>query len=434
MDYSELIAIVVSLILSAFFSGTEIAYVSANKLYFELQKKQGVWSGMIISNLIKQPSQFISTLLVGNTITLVIYGIFMAKVLEPALSNLGMENDVLILISQTLLSTLVVLITAEFLPKTTFMLNPDRVLEVLAIPIWFSYYLLYLPVYLIVGLSKLMIIYIFRIPYSEDAPVYRMVDLNNYISNTVESKDEPESPNIDTKIFNNALLFKEVKVRDCMIPRTEIVAVSVTDSIEKLRKVFEDSGYSKIIVYEESIDDVIGYCHSSGLLRKPKDIRSILSDIIIVPDTALAEKLLVRFISEHKSIALVVDEFGGTSGIVSLEDVVEEIFGEIQDEYDQEEWVETQINENTFILSARHEIDYLNEKYNWVIPEGEYDTLGGFILHIHENLPKSNEVIIYPPFTFTILTIQYSRIDTIRMSIDKSHLNNIQNQSIKEKQ
>lgn len=437
MDYNELIAIVVSLVLSAFFSGTEIAFVSANKLYFELQKKQGVWSGVIISNFIKNPSQFISTLLVGNTITLVIYGIFMANILDPLLAEHlpeGLKNEVIILIIQTLLSTLLVLITAEFLPKTTFLLNPDGILEILAIPIWVAYQLLYWPVYIIVGLSKVIIIYVFRIPYSEDAPVYRMVDLNNYISNTVESEDETESPNFDAKIFNNALLFKEVKVRDCMIPRTEIVAVEVNDSIDKLRKAFENSGYSKILVYEESIDDVIGYCHSSALLKKPKDIRSILSDIIIVPDTALAEKLLVRFISEHKSIALVVDEFGGTSGIVSLEDVVEEIFGEIQDEYDQEDWIEHQINDTTFVISARHEIDYLNDKYDWVLPEGEYDTLGGFILHIHENIPQSNEVINYPPFTFTILTMQYSRIDTIRVNIDKIHLDSIKEQALKEKQ
>ncbi|NJO00578.1 MAG: HlyC/CorC family transporter [Bacteroidia bacterium] len=428
MEYEELIAIITSLFLSAFFSGTEIAFVSANKLYFELQKKQGVWTGIIISHFLRRPSHFIATMLVGNTVTLVLYGIYMANVLDPILAELlpaNLNNDILILVLQSLLSTLLVLITAEFLPKAIFMLDPDAILEILAIPIWIVYQTLYWPVYLIEGLSRLIITRIFKLDFTQTAPVYRMVDLNNYLKNTYTIQDEPQSPNIDPKIFNNALLFKTVKVRDCMIPRTEIVAVEVNDNLEKLKKAFVDSGHSKILVYQNSIDNVIGYCHSLELFSNPHDVRSILSDIIIVPDTALAQELLVRFISEHKSIALVVDEFGGTSGIVSLEDVVEEIFGEIQDEYDQEDWAEHKIDAYTYVLSARHEIDYLNEKYGWKIPEGDYDTLGGFILSIHENIPQANEVVLYPPFSFTILSTQYSRIDTIRISIDKQYLESL---------
>ncbi|MDX2302681.1 MAG: hemolysin family protein [Microscillaceae bacterium] len=420
MNLYEIFHIVILLLLWAFFSGTEIAFVSANKLYFELQKKQGVWSGIIISHLLKKPSIFISILLIGNTIILVLYGYFMASLLSPYASRylpLGITQELGIAV----VSTLLVLITAEFLPKTTFMMNPDRILEILAIPIWVVYHVLYWPVYMIVLFSKFLIVHLFKLNYSEDEPVFGLVDLNNYIINNTKTESETESPQIDPKIFNRAISFKEVKVRDCMIPRTEIEAVEIHDSIEKLRKAFVESGHSKILVYKNNIDDIVGYCHSLELFKKPQDIASILTNIIILPETTQAQELLIRFISEHKSIALVVDEFGGTSGIVTLEDVVEEIFGEIQDEYDQEDWVEHQIDPYNYILSARHEIDDLNEKYGWNLPQGDYDTLGGFILSITENIPKMNDVIVHPPFTFTILNIQYSRIDTVKLQINKEY-------------
>ena len=277
MDPYEVLIIIILLILSAFFSGTEIAFVSANKLYFELQKKQGVWSGIILSNLFKKPSIFISILLVGNTTTLVVYGVSMAQFLNPYLATYleGIQLEVTI----SIISTIIVLITAEFLPKTTFMLNPDRLLEILAIPILIVYQLLYWPVWVIVSFSKFMIVNLFRLNYSEDEPVFRLVDLNNYINNTAKSEDEEESPKIDPIIFNRAIAFKEVKVRDCMIPRTEIVAVEINDSIEKLRKAFVESGHSKILVYKDSIDDIVGYCHSLALFKIPQDISSILTSI-----------------------------------------------------------------------------------------------------------------------------------------------------------
>ncbi len=422
----------ISLALSAFFSGTEIAFVSANRLYFELQKKQGVWSGVIISHLFKQPSVFISILLVGNTTALVVYGIFMAKILEPSITLYLSEyvNTELVI---SLISTLIVLVTAEFLPKTTFMLNPDRFLELLAIPIRVIYLTLYWPVYVIVGFSKFLIIHVFRFHYAEDEPVFRLVDLNNYINNTVKSEDETETPNIDTKIFSKAILFQDLKVRDCMIPRTEIVAVEIDDSLDKLRKTFVQSGHSKILVYRESIDDIIGYCHSLNMFKKPKDISTIITDIIIVPATTLAQEMLVRFITEHKSIALVVDEFGGTSGIVTLEDIVEEIFGEIHDEYDKANWDEHQIDDYNYVLSARHEIDYLNEKYDLELPDGDYDTLGGYILDINENIPQINDIIQDEHFTFTILSVQYSRIDSVKLTVDKQYLDQKKAQQTEEK-
>lgn len=428
MEYFNIFVIIISLLLSAFFSGSEIAFVSANKLYFELQKKQGVYSGKIIAKFTSNPSQLIATLLVGNTLTLVIYGIYMAQIIEPWLEQelpTFLKNDVSLLIFQTLLSTIIVLVTAEFLPKTTFLLNPDRMLELLAIPINIAYWLLSPFVYVIVGLSKFLIINVLSLNYSEDKPAFRLVDLSNYIHNTIKSGTNEDHPEIDTKIFTNALLFKEVRVRDCFVPRTEIVSVALEDDIDTLRKAFVDSGHSKILVYQESIDNIVGYCHCLRLFQNPQSIEEILSEVMVVPETALARELLVKFINEHKSIALVVDEFGGTSGVVTLEDVMEEIFGEIQDEYDQENWTETQLDEYTFLLSARHEIDYLNEKYQWQLPEGDYDTLGGLIFYINENIPKVGDIIVQSPFTFRIESMQYSRVDQVKLMIDRKYLDKL---------
>ncbi|NJL14059.1 MAG: HlyC/CorC family transporter [Microscillaceae bacterium] len=421
MEYHELLAIVISLLLSAFFSGSEIAFVSANRLYFELQKKQGVLSGRILSGFFQKPSQLIASLLVGNTITLVVYGIYMANILEPIIAARlpqQINSDLTVLVVQSVFSTILVLITAEFLPKALFLLNPDRFLEILAIPILIFYWFLFAIVFIIVGLSRGIIVHVFKLDYSEDKPVFSLVDLHKYISNTQPTPDTPAEPEVDPKIFARAILFKNVRVRDCMIPRTEIVAVEADDPIDKLRQAFINSGHSKILVYQESIDEIIGYCHSLDLFSRPTQIRDIITEIIIVPGATPAQELLVRFINERKSLALVIDEFGGTEGLVSIEDVVEEIFGEIQDEYDQEDWVELKINDHTFTFSARHEIDYLNERYQLNLPTGDYDTLGGYILSIYENIPRENDVIEVPPYSFTIIGVQHARIDTVRLSID----------------
>ncbi|MCK6616101.1 MAG: hemolysin family protein [Cyclobacteriaceae bacterium] len=419
MDPGLLPYIALSLIFSFFFSGIEIAYLSANKLQLELQGKQGSLSGRIFEKFIRKPSMFIGTTLVGNTIALVFYGIFMAQLLEPLLQVWLPEpllNEAIVMIVQVLLSTIIVLVTAEFLPKSIFLSNPNFWLTALAVPFNIAYYALYPFVSVVVAFSRFVIIHIFRVPYSDERPVYGLTDLNNYLRSMMKVKHENEDVTLDKKIFHNALEFKSVKVRDCMIPRTEIVAVDLQDGITNLTKAFVESGHSKILVYKDSIDEVIGYCHSAGLFKKPDSIEEMLTPIITVSETTLANELMLRFIHERKSLAVVVDEFGGTSGLVSMEDVIEEIFGEIEDEHDQDDLVEQKIDETTWLLSARLEIDYLNETYGWRLPTGEYETLGGLILAYTEDIPQAGETIQVPPFTFTIQSTLDNRIDTIKLT------------------
>ena len=417
MDTYQLTMILVCLIFSAFFSGTEIAFVSASKLQIELQSQQGKLAGRILAFFTQKPSRLINTALVGNTIALVIYGIFMASVLEPWIANKLPENlnsQSTVVILQTLLSTIIVLFTAEFTPKSIFLLNPNNLLSLLAIPMIIIFFIMFPVVWLIEQMSKFIILFVLRQPYSEDRQVFGLTDLSNYIKQNTRDDIKKTKVELDTKIFNNALEFKTVRVRECMIPRTEISAIDIEDSVEDLKTEFIESGHTKILVYRESIDDVIGYCHVLDLFKKPQDIGSMLTPIIIVPETMLANELMIQFIQERKSLALVVDEFGGTSGIVSLEDVIEEIFGEIQDEHDEDEdWVEQRIDDYKYILSARHEIDYLNEKYKWDIPEGDYDTLGGFILSITESIPEVHDIIKHGLFEIKVVSMEDARIDNV---------------------
>ncbi len=423
MDHNFVVYVLVSLIFSAFFSGIEIAYISANKLQIELQKKQGKWSGKALRIFLAKPAQFIGTTLIGNTIMLVLYGICMAYLLETSIRNLFPEtfsNDVVILMSITLLSTFLVLITSEFLPKSLFMLDPNRMLNFFALPFLIIYLVMYPIVWLIVALSKGFITQVLRLEYNEEKPVFTITDLNSFIKDQMGQKKTVGNVEVDSKIFDNAIEFKTVRIRDCMIPRTDIVAAEIADSIEELKKVFQESGHSKIVIYRESIDEVIGYCHQLELFKKPKTIEDILTPIIIAPESALANELLIQFIQERKSLAVVVDEFGGTSGIISMEDIIEEIFGEIEDEYDNEALTEQLIGELEFLLSARLEIDYLNEKYGWGLPDGDFETLSGFILSQTENLPNIGETITYGRFTFTIVSKQAHRIETVRLKISDS--------------
>ncbi|UZD21685.1 hemolysin family protein [Algoriphagus halophytocola] len=423
MEVSYLIYVIVTLVFSAFFSGMEIAYVSSNKLQIELQNKQGDLTGRILSVFVQRPGQFIGTTLMGNTISMVLYGIFMAYLMEDPLREIlppTLNNEVVILVFQTLISTIIVLVTAEFLPKSLFMLNPNSMLNFFALPFWVIYVLIYPVVWAVVGLSRFFITKILRLEYSEDRPVFTVTDLNSFIQNHIHKGAEEGQVEIDTKIFDNAVEFKTVRVRECMVPRTDIVSVEVEDSIEELKEVFKESGHSKVIVYRESIDDVIGYCHQLELFKKPKSIEEILTPIIIAPESALANELLIQFIQERKSLALVVDEFGGTSGIVSMEDIIEEIFGEIEDEYDSDDLIEQKISEQEYLLSARHEIDYLNDKYGWELPIGEFETLSGLILSLTENLPKKGESVTFESYTFTVVTKQEHRIETVRLKINTS--------------
>ncbi len=416
----EIIYIIITLIFSAFFSGIEIAFISANKIHFELQKQKGGLTGWFLSIFSNNRPQFLATTLVGNNLALVLYAIFMAQLLKPVLINTIPEpfnTALLILLLQTVLSTILVLITAEFIPKSIFMLNPDILISLFAIPMGIIYILFFVPVWFVVLLSRGMIKGVFRVEYSEDKPVFGLTDLNNYIKNTFTDADDKQSQEVDSDLFSNAIDFKSVRVRECMIPRTEIVAVDQSDSIEELKELFTVSGHSKIIVYKETVDDIVGYCHSLELFKKPKDIKSIMNPIIIVPETMPANELMIQFITERKSLALVVDEYGGTSGIVSMEDIIEEIFGEIQDEHDDEYLIEEMLDDGNFLLSARHEVDYLNDKYAWGLPTGDYDTLGGLILDFNENIPAKNEVIDIPPFTFTIFSMEDNRIDKVKLTL-----------------
>lgn len=420
MDPILLSTIILCLFFSALFSGIEIAFVTTNKLHIELQGKQGSISGRIISKFANKPSKFIATTLIGNNLALVIYGILMALLLEPLIYDLlpvQISNAALVLLIQTVISTIIVLITAEYIPKSIFLINPYFLLSVFSIPFLVIYYILSPAVYFIAWSTKIFITKILQLEYSENKPIFGLTDLNNYIQNIISSDTSDESGEIDTKIFNNALEFKTIKVRECMIPRTEIVAVDIHDDLDEIKSAFIDSGHTKILVYDGSIDNVIGYCHAMEMFKTPKNIKSIVADIIIVPETMAANELLIQLITKHRSLALVVDEFGGTSGIVSIEDIIEEIFGEIKDEHDEEDLTEEEINQNTFVLSGRLEIDQLKDKHGWDLPEGEYDTLGGLVLTINENLPEQGQVIEIPGFEIEIISMNETRIEEVKLTI-----------------
>ncbi len=415
-----LTVVIVSLLFSAFFSGVEIAFISADKLHIELRSQQGYLSDRILSGFLKKPSWFITTTLIGNNVSLVIYGIFMAFFLEPAIVNFlpgNFDNQLVVFVIQTIIATIIVLITAEFLPKSLFLIHPNKMISLMAIPINIIYTLLLPFVWLIVSLSKLMIEKVLRLEYNEEKPVFGLIDLDQYIKKMMENKEQPIKQEVDAKIFTNALEFKKVKVRDCLVPRTDLVTVSIEDSIDDLCAAFTESGYSRIPVYKDSIDNIIGFCNSIELFKKPERITDIITPITIVPETFLANELMILLIAERKNIALVVDEYGGTSGVVTIEDIIEEIFGEIQDEHDEEDLLESKIDEHTFQFSARHEIDYLNDKYKLELPEGEYDTLGGLILSITEDFPALGDIVEIHGFTFMIESIENNRIDNIRLTI-----------------
>ncbi|MDH5475908.1 MAG: hemolysin family protein [Cyclobacteriaceae bacterium] len=421
MDFTLIYFILISLTFSAFFSGIEMAFISADKLQIELQGSKTTFVSKSLYKFIKNPSKFIGTTLVGNTLALVLYGYLMALLLEPYLyAHLPefFQNQGAILLVQTLISTLVVLTTAEFLPKSIFMINPNRMLTIFALPMRALIFLMTPITFFMVRLSRFIIVTVMGLEYSDTKPVYKLTDLNNLIKSTLIPTDSEKSGvEIDSKIFNNALAFKKIRVRECMIPRTEITAVNIDEDISVLQQAFGESGHSKIVVYKNSIDEVAGYCHTLELFKKPQDIASIVTPLMIVPETMLANELMIKLIAERKSLALVVDEYGGTSGIVSIEDIIEEIFGEIQDEHDDEDLTEQQLDEHNYLLSARHEIDYLNEKYGWELPTGEYETLGGLILSIAEDFPEKGQTILHSSFAFSIQSVEDIRIETVKLTI-----------------
>ncbi len=422
MDFQILPAILLSLTFSIFFSGIEVAFLSSNKLQIELLGRMRNPSGMIMSFFVERPTWFIGTTLIGNIISLLLFAYFATKgvlyLFSPEVSSSTVfQTLVAVLLSIAL--TLVILYTVEFLSKGFFVINSNKVLVVLAIPFALLAIVLFPFVYAVITLARFISVSILKLEYSLDKPVFGLTDVSQYLKSIHHQKTPDQSIAVDTKIFTNALEFKSVRVRDCMIPRTEVTAVSLDAGIKKLHEAFIESGHSKIIIFRDSIDDVIGYCHSSALFKKPSKVEEILTPIITVPETMLAKDLMVRFINERKSLASVIDEFGGTSGIVSMEDVIEEIFGEIEDEHDQQDLVEQRLNDTTYYLSARLEVDYLNEKYGWQLPVGDYDTLGGLILASTEDIPKAGQTVSVSPYKFIIHSTSQNRINTVRLILPK---------------
>lgn len=409
---TTLVFLFLALLFSAFFSGMEIAFVSANKLKIELDKKQGGIAAKILSDFIQNPAKFISAMLLGNNIALVIYGMLMAKILEPIIHGFT-KNEIIILLSQTLISTLLVLFVAEFLPKALLRINPNRTLKIAAIPLKIIYIVLYPFNSFTMGISN-GILKMFKVDTSNSNMAFSKIDLEHFVMDIQERQEEGEEIEHEIQIFKNALDFSEVKARECMIHRTEIVAMNVEDSIDDLRQNFMETGLSKILIYRDNIDHIIGYTHSLELFKKPESIKSILLPVAIIPESMPANEILKQFIKQRRSMAVVVDEFGGTSGVVTMEDIVEEIFGEIEDEYDVEELAEEQIDEHTMVFSAKTEIDYINEKYKLELPESEeYETLGGLVISIHESIPEKGEMIEFDKYSLTIKEVSENKIELI---------------------
>lgn len=413
--------ILLTLLFSAFFSGMEIAFVSANRLRVELDLKKNKLSAVILNGFYKNPSRFIGALLLGNNIALVVYGIAMANLLEPFAINIlpaALQSDLFVLLLQTLISTIVILFFAEFLPKIIFRINPNGVLSTFSGPVWAFYYLLYPMILLYIGLAEFVIKSIFRIKLNQDDYKFSVTDLNDYIRDYAVDEGDQEEINHDIQLFQNAIDFRHIKLRECMIPRTEIESISVDQTIEALLEKFKETKHSKLLVYQESIDNIIGYVHSFDMFKRPAEIQQVLRPIDVFPETYAANLLLSQFIQKRQGIAVVVDEFGGTSGIVSMEDVIEEIFGEIDDEFDDEETVEEYLGDNEYILSARLEIDYLNQSYKLNIPESEdYETLAGFIISNYESIPELGEEITIEPFKITILKATGNKILEVKLEL-----------------
>lgn len=406
------ILILLTLIFSAFFSGMEIAYISCNKLHIELEKNKGNYRAKLISGFLENPSKFIATMLIGNNIALVVYGLVMAQILDPILSTY-ISNSIVNLLSTTIISTVIVLVTAEFLPKAIFKKYANTLLKVFSIPTAIFYYGLSPIVFLFSLVSNLLLKWLGQEVGKEEIGFDRE-DLEEYLyehTSSLESKDDVEN---EIQILQNALDFSKVKARECMVPRTEIIAIDVNEDIEELQRMFIETGLSKIIVYEKNIDHIIGFAHCFKLFTKPKTIKSITHMTIPIPESMLASEILKKLTAENKSIAIVYDEFGGTSGMVCLEDVIEEIFGEIEDEHDKQELVEEQIDIDSYRLSARFEIDELNQKFKWDLPESdEYETLSGLIVHFLADIPTENQELKLEGYYIKIIKVNKTRINEV---------------------
>ncbi len=414
MEPISVIIILTTLVLSAFFSGFEIAYVSSNKVHLEILKKQEGVIANVLTKLTRKPSKLLATMLVGNNVALVVYGFEMGKVMTVLLPPF-FQN----VLWHTIISTLIILITAEFMPKVFFQIYANQLLKVFAIPAYFFYLLFYPFSSFVMWISDFVLRVFFKTKGDYVPLSFSKVELVDYISEQMENAPKKEEVDSEVQMFQNALEFSGVKAREIMIPRTEIVAVELNESIENLIATFVSSGFSKILIYNENIDDILGYVHSFDMFKKPKAIKEVLIPIVNIPETIQINEVLNILTRKRKSMAVVLDEYGGTSGIVTLEDIVEELFGEIEDEHDKDKFIEEQISDTEYLFSARLEVEYLNETYHLDIPESEeYETLGGFIVLHNEGIPTQGEVIEIPPFTFTIEACSQTKIETVRLTVN----------------
>ena len=423
---TDLIVIVLSLFFSAFFSGMEIAYVSANKIHIEIEKKQKGLLSRLLAKITSKPSKFIATMLIGNNIALVVYGLYMGDSLvtwfaaqlpssSPLISYLF---DELSLLTQTLISTLVILVTAEFLPKVFFQIYANSLLKLFSFPAYLFYILFSIISDFVIWITDVVLKSLFKTEGDEVQLAFSKVELGNYISEQMESVEAHHTIDSEIQIFQNALEFSEVKSREVMVPRTELTAIEIHDSIQSLNEFFTKTGYSKILVYKNTIDDILGYVHSFDLFKNPKNVKSILRPVEYVPETMFVKDVLNVLIKKRKSLAVVLDEYGGTSGIMTVEDIIEELVGEIEDEHDTIELVEDKITDNNFLFSARLDVDYLNETYKIQIPESDnYETLGGFIVDFTEEIPIKNQEISIDCFHFTIKEVSNTKIELVELKI-----------------
>lgn len=421
----ELLVIIVSIILSAFFSGMEIAYISSNKIHIEIEKKQAGFLAIILTRLTKKPSKFIATMLVGNNVALVIYGFYMGELLMSLLQNSFSTQSQLLqylfielnLLTKTIISTLIILITAEFLPKVFFQIYANTLLKIFSVPAYI-FYLIFSPISnFVIWVSDKVLRKFFKTEGDEVQLAFSKTELGDYITEQMETVEEHDEIDSEIQIFQNALDFSDVKSREVMIPRTEIVAVDRSQSLEEITQLFIDTGLSKILVFENTVDDIIGYVHSFELFKKPKSIHSILLPVVFVPETMYVKDVLNLLTKKHKSIAVVIDEYGGTSGIMTIEDIVEELFGEIEDEHDSVELIEEKIDDDHYRFSARIEVDYINEVYKLDLPESEnYETLGGMIVNHTEEIPKEGDVIQIDGFKINIVETTNTKIEIIELT------------------
>ena len=404
---------------SAFFSGMEIAFVSSNKLRFEMDRSEQSITSRILSIFFHNPNNFISTMLVGNNIALVVYGILMAELIEDRFLSSLIENDFLIVLIQTIISTLIILVTGEFIPKTLFKINPNFTLNILAIPAFICYVILYPISKFASACSGIFLRLVGTKVNKEDSDkAFTKVDLDYFIQSSIQDSGDEKELETEVQIFQNALDFSSIKIRDCMVPRTEIVAIEDNAPIEELKSLFIESGISKILVYKENIDNIVGYIHSSEMFREHVDWTEGIRQLPIVPETMNANKLMQIFMQQKRSLAVVVDEFGGTAGIVAMEDLVEQIFGEIEDEHDTQTYVAKSIGNNEYVFSGRLDIEKVNELFPLNLPESDdYQTIGGLILHQYQSFPKIYEIISFDKFEFKILKVTATKIELVKLKV-----------------